>query len=295
MVDGLLVLLGGRGRNKPVSIYDPSTGVWTNREGAGEGILIHHFQCVAAEGKVWIASSWRGKFPREKNNALIYIYDVANDSWSTAKGLPVDRRRGGAAAVKRGDFIYVVGGNRGGHGGHAKTLTWMDAYNYKTDTWTVNLPSMPEGSGRDHTGGALVNDKLCIAGGRDGGQSNFFEANVESTYCYDFETEVWERKQDFPSPRAGAMTGATCDGRMMIAGGEGNGQAYDLVHVFNGSTWEQGPSLVRARHGSGLAVTNCSCGHIFIPSGSGAQAGRPELRSTEQYVPEGASNTCDIY
>lgn len=295
MVNGLVVLIGGRGRNKAVSIYNPKTGLWVNKPGAGAAVQLHHMQCVAAAGKVWVVSSWTDGFPFEKNTDRIYVYDVASATWSTRPGLPANRRRGGAAAVRRGSWIYVVAGNRGGHGEHATALGWMDAYNYVTNKWMTNLPSLPAGAERDHVGGAMVNGQLCIAGGRDSGVKTFFTSNVKSTYCYNFTTKKWTKKDDFPVPRAGANTGSTCDGKMMIAGGEGNGRAYSRVDVFDGTSWTQAPSMVRQRHGSGLAIANCGCGQIFIPSGSGGQGGGPELDSTEQYIPKGGPIVCANY
>lgn len=47
----------------------------------------------------------------------------------------------GAAAVLRNGVIYVVGGNRGGHGVEATTYGWMDAYNIATGKWSTNLPA----------------------------------------------------------------------------------------------------------------------------------------------------------
>lgn len=295
MVNGLVVLVGGRGVNKPVSIYNPKTGAWTQRNGPGPGIEIHHFQCVVIKGKIWIVASWTGGFPREKNNDKGYLYDVKANKWSTFPAMPSNRNRGGGVAVRKGSWIYVVAGNRGGHGPPSTSLTWMDAFNWKTKKWsTQKYPNMP-GGGRDHVGGAMVKGRLCVAGGRDGGVQRFFRATLLSTYCFNFKSRKWQRSADFPQGRAGAMTGTTCDGRMMIAGGEGSGMAFKRVDVFDGNKWQQAPDMKEGRHGSGLAVAKCSCGHIFIPSGSGSQGGSPELPSTEQYIPGGAKATCTKY
>lgn len=295
MVNGLVVLIGGRGVNKTTNVYNPLTATWESRSGPGLNVELHHMQCVSAAGNVWIVSSWKGEYPRESNNDLVYVYNVKNDSWSTRPGMPEHRKRGAAAAVLKGSFIYVVGGNRGGHGEHATSLTWMDAFNWRTGRWsTKSFPDLP-GAGRDHVGGALVNGQLCISGGRDGGTADFFNAVNPSTYCYSFRRRKWIQKMDLPYGRAGAATGTACDGRMVLAGGEGNGTAYARVDVFDGSKWTQAPNLLQARHGSGLAVARCSCGHIFIPSGSGNQGGGPELLSTEQYFPQQGQAPCLRY
>lgn len=293
MVNGLVVLLGGRGFNRDVSIYNPKTQTWQNKKGPGSGIMLHHMQCVAYRGSVYVVSSWTGNYPFEQNNGKIYIYNVAADKWSTKPGLPPNRRRGGAASVLRNGIIYVIAGNQGGHGAHATSVGWMDAYNINAGTWNLNLPSMP--SPRDHTGGALVNGMLCVAGGRDGGSANFFNNNKKETWCYNFGTRSWNRKPDMPAPRAGSSYGRSCAGNLIVAGGEGGGNAFDRVDEFDGCQWKNPTFLVDSRHGSGVATSDCSCGHMFIPSGSGNQGGSPELSTTERFVPFGRPSSCAKY
>ena len=46
------------------------------------------------------------------------------------------------------------------------------------------------------------------------------------------------------------MEGTTCDGRMMVADGEGFGKAFRRVDLIDGQTWKSVPSMVMARHGS---------------------------------------------
>ncbi|PXF45768.1 Kelch-like protein 8 [Gracilariopsis chorda] len=294
MVNGKGYLLGGRGNNpvKPVDIFDPATNRWT--QGARPDIELHHMQCVAYRNEVWIVSSWTGGFPKEKNVANIYIYNTVTNTWSKRPGLPEPRRRGGGAAVLYNNRIYVVGGNRGGHGGHATTLGWMDYYDLGAQKWVTNLKPLPDG--RDHVGGSVVNgNKLCIAGGRDGGVGGFFFATKASTYCYTFSTDTWQNMNAaIPAPRAGSSYGTTCAGHLMIAGGE-RSDAFSQVDVFDGSSWTTTASLQRKRHGSGLAVSDCSCGKIYIASGSGSRGGSPELTTTEVYLPNGDSSRCAVH
>lgn len=171
----------------------------------------------------------------------------------------------------------------------------MDYYDLEKKTWVTNLPSMPDP--RDHVGGAIVRGKLCIAGGRDGGSSNFFSAVKTATYCYNFRTEKWiDMKAPIPEGRAGAATDRICGGMMMVAGGEGQySAAFSRVDLFDGSKWISAGDLVRARHGTGLGVSQCSCGQVFITSGSGSRGGSPELDSTEVYHPNGMNERCDTY
>ena len=285
-------LIGGRG-DKGVDIFDPKARKWT--KGPAMPTQMHHMQCVVYKGNVYIATSWFGPSPREQNNDKLWILNTKTERWTSKAGLPARRRRGGAAAVLRNKKIYVVGGNRGGHGAHSKTLGWMDCYDIEKDKWKTGLPNLPEG--RDHVGGVLVKGMLCIAGGRNGGKKDFFGATIKSTYCYNFEKKKWvNMKAPIPKGRAGAAYGKTCDGKMMIVGGEGKfSKAFDRADLFDGKKWTSGPALQRERHGTGLAVAKCKCGQIFIASGSGARGGRPELQSTEVYLPNGRDVKCQSY
>lgn len=70
MVGNKAYLLAGRGV-KVVNIYNPVTRKWAS--GPAPPMEIHHTQCVVADDKIWIVSSWTGSYPRESNTALIFV------------------------------------------------------------------------------------------------------------------------------------------------------------------------------------------------------------------------------
>ncbi|CAN8071149.1 unnamed protein product [Agarophyton chilense] len=294
MVKGKAYLIGGRGV-KPVDIFNPATNTWT--KGPSPPVELHHMQCVPIGNEVWIPSAWTGGYPFERNVDKIYIYNTKANSWYTRPGLPPHRRRGSAAAVWANGKIYVIAGNRGGHGSHATTLGWVDYYDLGAKKWVLNLPNLPDP--RDHTGGALVRwNKICIAGGRNGGVNNFFTATKASTYCFNLNGNgrgQWQNMNaPIPAQRAGSAYGTNCAGHMMIAGGELN-DAFSRVDIFDGWSWTTTASMNQKRHGSGLAVSNCACGKIFIASGSGGRGGGPELKTTEVYLPNGDKTPCAFH
>lgn len=275
--NGKAYLIGGRGL-KSVNVFDPKTNEWSREPGPGQ--QLHHMQCVVADHKIWIVSAWKGNCCNERNEMLIWIYDTIHQSWTTRAGLSRDRSRGAAAAVLYQRHIYLVGGARGGHADFRETVAWMDRYSLDEDIWTT-LPNAPHA--RDHTGGAIVNEHLlCVAGGRDGA----FNDTVSATDCYDLRTGQWlTMSADIPQGRAGSAYGQSCDGKLLVAGGEGFGHAWDRVDSFDGTRWELVGRLSIERHGTSLAI-DCrnSCQSMYIASGSGAQGGRPELESTEAYT-----------
>ena len=104
---------------------------------------------------------------------------------------------------------------------------------------------------------------------------------------------------DLPNPRGGVAVGATCDGYLMVAGGEaetGNFRgAYNRVDIFDPVTntmFDPPARLARGRHGTGLATTPCSCGKIYISCGSGNIGGGPELNDIEVWSRNGDTTPC---
>ena len=299
MVKGLVYLIGGRGR-KPTSVYDPVKKTWTNK--ATPPVELNHMQCVAWQNRyVYVVGAWFGSFPRESAHDKTYVYDTVADKWTDEPGLPKDRRRGGGALVLHNNKLYLGMGNVGGHGAHATSVGWLDVFDMvKKDEWK-KLDDAPDP--RDHVGGAVVGGGkyFCIGGGRDGGVANFWGTPITRLNCYNFGSGKWERKATMPDGRAGAATGATCQGLLMIAGGEGRpagtsggGKAYTRVDLYdvNTNTFKEPVMLNRGRHGSGLAVADCKCGNIYLPSGSGGLGGGPELTSTEVWSPDGVVRDC---
>jgi Galactose oxidase, central domain len=237
-------------------------------------------QCVAVNDKVWIVSSWVGGFPKQANAPFMYVYDPINDTWETKPPMPSDRRRGSTAVIVVNELLYVAFGNTGGHeqDDFATSYNWLDVYNTITGEWKV----LPSGTYvRDHTGGGLVNENLiCVGGGRDGGSK--FWPNVAPTECYDLRTNTWSIGPNVFVKRAGSAYGTSCDGKLLMAGGEGGGQTWKNFEVFDGTAWTKLADLNIARHGTGLAV-DCVCNQIYIASGNGAQGGGSELYSVETF------------
>lgn len=185
--------------------------------------------------------------------------------------------------------IYVSHGTSGGHetDDHAESLPYLDAYDIATDSWTALSDTAP--NPRDHCGAAIINGRLCVAGGRHGGVIGW--PDVAPTDCYNFSTGAWEVEAPIPTPRAGVGAIKTCDGRLMIAGGEAAGQAWDTVEVFDGTSWTSFPSMTTTRHGTDLAA-DCVCNQIYIASGAQDAGSGPEMKSIEAYFSNGVDTRC---
>jgi N-acetylneuraminic acid mutarotase len=186
-------LVGGLG-TKDLDIYNPFNRTWS--KGKPVPITLHHVQCVVTQGKLWLVAAWMGGYPQEKNVNATYVYDPATNSWATKSALPVERRRGSAAAMLSpdGTKIYVSHGTTGGHETFATSLPYLDEYEIATDTWTALSSNAP--NPRDHTGGAMVNGLICVAGGRNGGEINW--PMVAPTDCFNLTSKQWKSKIQCP-------------------------------------------------------------------------------------------------
>jgi Malectin domain len=270
-------------------IYNPMNGTWT--KGAKPPVVLHHIQCVAAQGKVWIMAPYTGNWPNEITSQA-YMYDPATNTWTTKTPLPVARRRGSAAVVGSldGTKIYVSHGTVGGHKtdtNPAAALGYLDEYDIATDSWKELSSSAPHP--RDHAGGAMVNGMLCVAGGRNSGVSGW--PFIAPTDCYNFTSNQWENKTAIPQLRARGQYGRTCDGKLIVAGGDSDGKVYPNVDVFDGTSWVTIDDLDIGRHSTGMAI-DCVCNQIHVITGSEVGGTGTAINSMETYFPSGVATQC---
>lgn len=114
--------------------------------------------------------------------------------------------------------------------------------------------------------------------------------------CFNLDGQWWETRADLPEARSGVAVTGTCQGLLMIAGGESGGKSmshsevdlYDPVqHRFLDRT-----SFMTGRHGAALAGTDCSCGNIYAIAGGARRGGGLELNDIEVWSPDGVSRNC---
>jgi outer membrane biosynthesis protein TonB len=286
-------LIGGRNRVK-VCEYDPSVQNWSCN-GATPPMKLHHVQCVAVGNEIWLPSAWTGNYPYDVVVDNIHIYNIVSNTWTTKPGMPVARKRGAGTAAYYNGNIYVSHGNQGGHGEHATSLGLFDRYNIANNEWTA-LPNAT--LARDHTGAGIVNGTwYCVAGGRDGGVANANDAVVLPTECYDLtqgDVGSWVLRANIPQGKGAAAYGSTCDGKLIVAGGEIEAGVFKTVHAFDGTTWTALPDMKKGRISTGVAVS-CNCGgQQQVHVGGGIPCSGPCVNTdyTETLFPNGVKVNC---
>ncbi|MCF6239089.1 MAG: hypothetical protein L3J79_09840 [Candidatus Marinimicrobia bacterium] len=118
--------------------------------------------------------------------------------------------RFGHAAASIASLIYVTGGRSSYSGMHSlQSQLW--AYNVQTDSWSTELPELPEPR-TDHAMIAL-GDTLWIFGGRSG------NAIIGSVLYWVEGSDQWQYAAEFPVPREG-MRSFVHNGLVYLIGGK---------------------------------------------------------------------------
>lgn len=278
---GKFYMIGGR-ESQQIDRFDPETKTWSKM-----GVttpLIHHYQPVVWDNKIYMVGAMTGNYPTEPPMERVQIYDPTADAWTQGDEMPASRRRGGAGTVVYNNKIYIACGITLGH--TSGTNSWFDEYDPATGTWTV-LSDAPHI--RDHFHAVVLDDKLYCIGGRNSSyrnptnpqQSDFFGAVERSVDVYDFKSGTWSTLPK-PLPVGSAAGGvAVLQGLIFYFGGENASTALDRTQVYDPVTgnWHQLARMQQGRHGSQAVVYQ---GRIYISAGSPNRGGG-RVTSTEVF------------
>ncbi|KAK1862192.1 hypothetical protein I4F81_004767 [Pyropia yezoensis] len=211
-------------------------------------------------------------------------------TWTRGALIPEAVRRGAGGVVVSADAtrLYLVAGNRGGHGVGSTSSARTDMLDLTTGAWT-RLADAPHA--RDHVHAVLVGDQIVVAGGRNGGLADFWNANLLQVDVLRTSDGAWRTlpRGGLAIARGGAVVGSLPgSGRLVLAGGEGGGQVWGQTEVLDvgNERWVTAPGggMAVARHGSQAVACG---GGLWVAGGSGAQGGAPELTSLEVWTPDG--------
>ncbi|OHX66348.1 Kelch repeat-containing protein [Flammeovirga pacifica] len=264
-------LMGGR-ETKKVEVYNPKTNTWITKGEAPQ--IIHHFQAVSYEDKIYVVGAMTGNYPTELPLENVWIYDPQKDQWEKGPSIPKDIQRGGAGTVVYNKKIYVACGITYGH--TSGTTNRFDVFDPKTGQWE-NLTFAPHI--RDHFNAVIAEDKLYLIGGRnsschhEGNFTAFFDDVETHVDVYDFKKKSWSTLKN-KLPHGSAAAGCTTIGDYIIyLGGENHKpKALNYTQALNIKThqWSLLSNLVRGRHGSNAIHFK---NKIYIAGGSPNQGG----------------------
>ncbi|TWT83472.1 N-acetylneuraminate epimerase [Planctomycetes bacterium CA13] len=276
---GKFYLIGGR-ESRQVDRFDPLSSTWDKMSVTTP--LIHHFQPVVWDDKIYMVGAMTGNYPTEPPMDRVQIYDPVKDVWSEGDAIPKLRRRGGAGTAVYNGKIYIACGITDGH--TRGTNNWFDEYDPATGVWT-KLPDAPHI--RDHFHAVVLDDKFYCIGGRNTSLHKptfgaFFGAVETAVDIYDFKTKSWSTLNQAPLPVGTAAAGvAVIDDRIVYFGGETAETAVPMTWILDPTEpkWTRLANLQQGRHGSQAVVYD---GRIYIAAGSPKRGGG-KLRSIEVF------------
>ena len=271
-LDGEGYVIGGYAANQvtdQVQAYDPSTNRW--RQVAKFPAPMNHGNAGTVNGKIYVAGFYITGMSGATTQT--FAYDSKADSWTEVEPMPSGTERAASCVAVDGDYLYVIGG---AHMGMSRdTVTRYDA---AADSWET-LPKFPER--REHCAAGAIGGIVYVGGGRVDGITG-----VEpKTYAYDPKAMSWAQKASI-DPARGGVAGAMLGGRLLIFGGEGNGDAqsgvFPQIDAYDpvSDTWELIGTMDVPRHGYGAAVIDDK---VYLLGGATRQGGGAANKSSVFY------------
>ena len=260
-VDGKLYVIGGfvdsnLAVTTRMDVYDPRTNTWS--AAAPMPVPTTHASAAVDGTTIWVAGFFYNNGVTASN--LVYKYNTVTNTWSRGPDLPQARGAGAMAIVGR--ELHFWGGLTSDKTDRA--THWRLNLDNTAAGWVLDTP-LPEAI--NHHAGVALNGKLYSIGGMYDKLET--TGNIAAVRVYDPATRKWTLAKSMPSAR-GHIGPATFvrDGRIVIAGGSGNGTSlmrevieYDPVS----NAWAQLTPLPAARKSSVAAFID---GKIVVTGGN---------------------------
>jgi hypothetical protein len=275
--DGQVLAAGGFGGttcgdSRSAELYDPDTGTW---KPTGSALVAHSaFDAVInlPDGRVLVVGT------TETTGAMtVEVYDPSSGTWASAAGMGATRLAGIAVGLQDGR-VLVAGGT--GTGNPPEAVASSELYDPSADRWT---PSGPMTRTRAFPSAAvrLLDGRVLVAGGLSAQ-----EGPLKSAEIYDPANGTWSATGDMivameqgngillhdgrvlvlagPRPQlydptlgtwtevtggtasSGAAAVVLADGRVLVAGGFGDGMSAKIYDPQAG-TWTAAGRMGTAR------------------------------------------------
>ena len=262
-IDGRIYIMGGFDETlaveSVVSIYDTATDTWS--AGPPLPARMHHANVAVVDGTILVLGALAGNTFVTTGEAWSWT-PATETGWRARPSMPAGFECG-AAAVGVIDGVVVIAGGLGG-GAVSRVVSFDPA----TDTWATDLPAMPVE--RDHGCAGVIDGTLYVAAGRDASIRA-----LEPTVLAYRPGQGWTTRAPIPTPRGGVACGVI-GGRLIVAGGEGNGAAgsagvFAQVEAYDPAVdaWTALEPMPVPRHGMGAAVVG---DRLYVPGGGDVEA-----------------------
>ncbi|MFA5031396.1 MAG: kelch repeat-containing protein [bacterium] len=257
---------GGAPFTKQVEIYDPSNGLWQNknsfntaREAQTVTILpiIHTSNCstnvlIAGGQNVGGALS------------LCELYNYCKDTVSNTASLN-DARSNHTAVLLTSGNVLVAGGK------NVSAISSAELYDVSTETW-ANTGSMATAR-FNHSATFLSDGRVLVAGGENSSVLNS---------CEVYNSGVWNSAGNMNVPRTKHTSVLLLDGTVLVIGGQTTGgNSSATCELWDGTNWTNKASLNTARYFH--TATLLQSGQVLVIGGT--TDGTSPLSTCEIYDP----------
>ena len=274
MSDGRVLIAGGRsegegaigaGQLDTAAVYDAATGAWTaiasmasKREKATAHLL--------RDGRVLVTG---GRSSARKYLKTTEIYDPETAAWSKTDSMHESRYRHASVLLPDGRVLVT-----GGQNTFISLNPSTQLFDPASESWS---PASAMSQGRSlHSATLLSDGRVLVVGSGRGGVlvGGPYEASSE---LYHPDTDTWSSAGMLSVGRADHTATLLRDGRVLVAGGEGDAAEAELYDPA-ANTWSTtGPmSEARSQH----AATLLADGRVLVTGGA------DEVDSAEVYDPD---------
>ena len=268
LLDGRVLVAGGKTDLASCELYDPATGIWSFTGSLNNG-RYYHTATLLLSGKVLVA----GGYTAGSDSILTAeLYDPQTGTW-TITGSPGRERYNHAATLLADGRVMIVGGLNPG-----TILNTTQLYDPAVETWSqtdkLNI------SRSYHTATLLTDGKVLVAGGE------FTPGEATDTEIWDPTTGIWTLTGALNHGRSAHTATLLSNGKVLVAGGSiSNGfqMTYASCELFDPSTgiWTDTGDMNTARYE--FTATLLPNGLVLVAAGIGE--GLTNLASAELYNP----------
>jgi hypothetical protein len=248
------------------ALFDPATGGW--RTGPSLPAPRHHLALAAAQDRVYGFGGFVGE--ELGRNAFQFRPDVFafdGDRWARVGRLP--RPLGETVSLTTQGRVHLITGSL--HGNTAAEQGPSGAhlvYDPAADAWDTAAPAP---TARSSATGAVIDDHLYVAGGRQ--RTGDGIRNLGTLERYDPAADAWTPLRPLPQP-SGGLAGAALNGTLYVFGGEffsdgGGVYPHTWAYVPSADTWAERAPLPTPRHGLAGTALN---GRVYAIGGNTAPA-----------------------
>jgi hypothetical protein len=287
LADGSVLIAGGYDNNDSALasavLYHPATNTFspTGPLAVARGL---HAATRLADGRVLIAGGGPASYAGAGTFlASAELYDPKTGTFSPTGSMATSREDHTATLLPDGRVLIAGGNDVGDH-----AVGSAELYNPKSGTFS------PTGSMRTargfHTATLLSDGRVLIVGGNAGSWS-FTGAIRASAEIYDPKAGTFSPTGSMSVGRAWHTATLLSDGRVLVAGGEYNGQDLASAEIYDPKTGRfspTGPMAVgRIYHTAALLAD----GRVLIAGGGSDYTDRLFLASAEIYDPKAGTFT----